>query len=74
MTSKIITYTLPNNRVLKSGDEVHILVSRWFELKKLFTKPRITFITDVTPTTLTLLDRKMSWTEWFKEVWYYITP
>lgn len=59
------TITAGSHHGIRQGDIVEILSEgRFRRLRMLFSRPRVKYAAEVTPTTITLDERRMTWAEW----------
>lgn len=50
---------------MRVGDVVVTHEPRWGKLRKLLTRPRVKVVAEATATTFTLIERRMTWHEWW---------
>lgn len=43
--------------------------TRWEKLKRLMVRPRVKVVDEITVTTFSLRERRMTWREWRRAVW-----
>ena len=61
---------LPRGHGMAVGDILRFTTgTRWQRLGQLLKKPRATYVTQATPTTVEIAERRMTWTEWRGELW-----
>lgn len=62
----------------RAGDRITVVGartgSRWRRLRMLFTKPRKHVVADVTSHGFTIVERRMTWREWWRAVWRELRP
>lgn len=60
---------------LAPGDVIHIHRggNRWATLVALLMRPRVTVVKEVTASTVTFFERRMTWAEWRQAIWRTIT-
>jgi hypothetical protein len=61
---KILTVNLIGHGLMP-GDIVDFQTGRLNKLKKLFTRPRINYVGEVSHSTIQIIERRMTWKEWF---------